>query len=227
MKLKKRKKKKIVIIILLIFITVQLIIGIIGKRIMPVVENNIENYVNRSLHNYVFNVFSKDILVKEELLNIIQINKNSKEEIISVDYRLNEANKYLFDSMEKLYNNIDKLKLESIVPYQYKKGVFFIPSGLAYKNILLDNLGFKIPCMVNIISSTKINLKTKVSNYGINNILIELYLVTEIKSDIITPSSYEEFTNNFETIIASKIVIGNIPAYYDGLIEKSSAIISS
>ena len=221
MKLKKRKKKKIVIIILLIFITVQLIIGIIGKRIMPVVENNIENYVNRSLHNYVFNVFSKDILVKEELLNIIQINKNSKEEIISVDYRLNEANKYLFDSMEKLYNNIDKLKLESIVPYQYKKGVFFIPSGLAYKNILLDNLGFKIPCMVNIISSTK------VSNYGINNILIELYLVTEIKSDIITPSSYEEFTNNFETIIASKIVIGNIPAYYDGLIEKSSAIISS
>ena len=227
MKLRKRKKKNIILFIILIFINVHIIIGLIGKRIIPTIEDNIKNYVNKTLHTYVFNVFNKETLIKDELLDIININTNSQEEIISIDYRLNEVNKYLYDSMNRLYENIDKLKIQEIIPYQYKKGVFFIPSGLAYRNILLDNLGFKIPCMINVISSTKINLKTKVSNYGINNILIELYLVTEIQSDIITPNTYYDFNNNFETLIASKIVVGNVPSYYGGILEKSSAIISS
>ena len=71
------------------------------------------------------------------------------------------------------------------------------------------------------------SFKTKVKEYGINNVLVELYLNIRIVNDIITIGSRDSFENNFEVIIASRLITGDIPDYYGGIIEKSSSIVSS
>jgi hypothetical protein len=57
--------------------------------------------------------------------------------------------------------------------------------------------------------------------------LIELYLVVDVDNDIILPSIYKSFGERYEIIVASKIVMGKIPTFYDGMIEESSTILSS
>jgi len=56
---------------------------------------------------------------------------------------------------------------------------------------------------------------------------MELYVVITTKNQLVVPYKEKEFGNTYEIIIASKVIIGNIPIYYGDTIEKSSAIISS
>ena len=88
-------------------------------------------------------------------------------------------------------------------------------------------MGFKIPMKINFIHDVDMGLKTKVRNYGVNNILIELYVVIDIKSNIMSPSSYKEFSNSYEVVVASKIVVGEIPVYMGDSIEKTEEILTS
>jgi hypothetical protein len=84
-----------------------------------------------------------------------------------------------------------------------------------------------LSCKINFISDIDMGFKTKVSNYGVNNLLIELYVVIDVKSYIMSPSTYKEFGDTYEIIVASKVVVGKIPVYYGDSIEQSSAIVSS
>ena len=42
-----------------------------------------------------------------------------------------------------------------------------------------------------------------------------------------SPSIYKEFNNSYEMVVASKIVVGEIPMYIGDIIEQSGTILSS
>lgn len=226
MKLRKRKKKNIIYTILLVILGVFLILNYIGKRITPRVVEIVEKNVNKSIYNYVFYVFSEEVLENENLLDIIKLKTNDEKEVVSIDYNFNIAYKYLNEGLNKLYEEINKLE-PKINYYKGQNGVFFVPVGLINNNVLLENLGFKIPCKVNYINDVEINFKTRVSDYGLNNLLVELYLVVDIKNDLISPQGHEEFGKKYEIVVASKVIMGSIPEYYGGTIENSTPIVSS
>ena len=71
------------------------------------------------------------------------------------------------------------------------------------------------------------NFKTKVVNYGMNNVLVELYLVVKIESWFINPFDENKFGEEYEYIISSQIINGSIPQYFGGVIEKASSIVTS
>ena len=198
----------------------------IGGKLAYHIENIVIKNVNKSVYNNVFSILGSDELGSEELLDVISLSKNNDGEVISVDYNMNIAYDVLSNCMEDLYSSITSLDMSSL----YKSGinnVYYIPMGLIYNNVLLDNLGFRIPCKINFISDIDIGFKTKVKDYGVNNLLIELYLVVDIKNYIMSPSTYKEFGEKYEILVASKIVLGRIPMYYNGIMEKSSSIVSS
>ena len=56
---------------------------------------------------------------------------------------------------------------------------------------------------------------------------MELYLVIETQNKIINPLSDQEFKEEYEILIGSRMIIGKIPDYYNGIIESSSSIVSS
>ena len=198
----------------------------IGGKLAYHIENIVIKNVNKSVYNSVFSIVGSDELGSEELLDVISLSKNNDGEVISIDYKMNIAYDVLSDCIEDLYSSITSLDMNSL----YKSGinnVYYIPMGLIYNNVLLDNLGFRIPCKINFISDIDIGFKTKVKDYGVNNLLIELYLVIDIKNYIMSPSTYKEFGEKYEILVASKIVLGRIPMYYNGIMEKSSSIVSS
>ena len=166
------------------------------------------------------------MLDNEELLDVISLNLNNKGELIAVDYKFNIAYEYLSDGLNFLYEKINNLE-PSMAYYTGEKGIYFVPVGLINHNVLTENLGFKIPIKINFISDIEMGFKTKVSDYGMNNLLVELYLEIEVENDLITPNTKDSFSEKYEIIIASKVIIGSIPNIYGGVIEKDSAIVSS
>ena len=226
MRLKRKRKTNYFIIFLVIFIITRMMLKDIGGKLAYHIENIVIKNVNKSVYNSVFSIVGSDELGSEELLDVISLSKNNDGEVISIDYKMNIAYDVLSDCMEDLYSSITSLDMNSL----YKSGinnVYYIPMGLIYNNVLLDNLGFRIPCKINFISDIDIGFKTKVKDYGVNNLLIELYLVIDIKNYIMSPSTYKEFGEKYEILVASKIVLGRIPMYYNGIMEKSSSIVSS
>lgn len=224
---KNNKKKNLLIYgILLVFFT-SLIVNYIGYKLTPIVENIVTKNVNKSIHSYLYNMFSVDVLSNEEMMDIININMNDKGEVVAVDYRFDLAYKYLSDEMTNVFNEIRNLNIK-MEYYDYNKDLFFVPLGIINKgNILITDFGFKIPCKVVYFDDVRMFFKTKVSPYGINNLLVELYLAVNVSNTLLSPSSFYEFGNEYELIVGSKVVVGSIPMYYGEALEKSSAILSS
>ena len=226
MRLKRKKKTNYFVIFLIVFVITRIMLKDIGSKLAYHIENIVIKNVNKSVYNNVFSILGSDELGSEELLDVISLSKNNDGEVISVDYNMNIAYDVLSNCMDDLYSSITSLDMSSL----YKSGinnVYYIPMGLIYNNVLLDNLGFRIPCKINFISDIDMGFKTRVKDYGVNNLLIEIYLVIDIKNYIMSPSTYKEFGETYEILVASKIILGRIPMYYGGIMEKSSSIVSS
>ncbi len=226
MKLRKRKKTNLFLTIILIILNIFIILSFIGIKITPKIEDLIKKNISKNIYSYVFKTINTNMLDNEELLDVISLNLNNKGELIAVDYKFNIAYEYLSDGLNFLYEKINNLE-PSMAYYTGEKGIYFVPVGLINHNVLTENLGFKIPIKINFISDIEMGFKTKVSDYGMNNLLVELYLEIEVENDLITPNTKDSFSEKYEIIIASKVIIGSIPNIYGGVIEKDSAIVSS
>ena len=99
--------------------------------------------------------------------------------------------------------------------------------GIISNNVLLSNIGPKIPVKLNLIGNVVSSVETTVKNYGINSALIEIYANVEVTEEVIIPFQTEriKITNNIP--IAIKIINGSVPDYYsDGKLNSSSNILS-
>lgn len=227
MKLRKNKKNSIIFrVIILVFITTLSMLGYFSKKIIPVIEYKVERMLNNEIYDYIYNTFSRELMVKKELFDLISITKNKNDEILSIDYNFNIAYGYLKDNLDILYDNVKNISLSNEM-FNDNENIFMFPLGIVSNNYWFYSFGPKVPCKVDLLSDIKMFFKTKVSNYGINNVLVELYLVIETKNSMFISLYYEDFGESYEIVLASKLITGIVPNYYGGIIEKSSSIISS
>ena len=70
------------------------------------------------------------------------------------------------------------------------------------------------------------NLETKVTNYGLNNALVELFVYIKFENEIISPFKRKKIDMEYDTIIASMMIEGEVPSFYNGVIEKESGLIT-
>ncbi len=96
-----------------------------------------------------------------------------------------------------------------------KKGIIYeIPLSVVYNNPFLTNLSPKIPVRINLIGSLDSGIRTKVTNYGINNALIEVYVDTTVNLEVILPFQSEETKVKMSVPLAIKMIRGKVPEYY-------------
>lgn len=228
MKIKKYKRHKnhfLPILLLIIFFTWNFI-NFLGRKITDNITVYVIEYINKQIDHYVFYSLPVEVAEKFEVDKIISLTKNTKGEIISVDYQMDNIYVMLAESLSLLYESINDIKV-NINYLEENKDVLWIPLGIGSDNIFVANFGPKIPIKLNLLINAKMGYKTKVTNYGINNILLELYLVIDVKNNILTPVKKEEFGDTFDVLIASRVITGTVPSYYNGVLENSSPIIDS
>ena len=183
-----------------------------------------ERFITERLNSSVFN--------NTKLEDILILEKNSKEEIIYVDFNLEKAYQVLDEVSKILTNSLDDLDsgnvsvayLDEELSHELGSMVLSIPLGNSFNNFYFYNFGPKIPVRINFIGSILANLKTKVTSYGINNALVELFVYIEFKTQIMSPFDIQEITLNYDAVIASMMIEGEVPNLYGGTIERDSNI---
>ncbi|MBE6158335.1 MAG: hypothetical protein E7159_00700 [Firmicutes bacterium] len=232
MKRFKHKKYKLnitTIIIMLIIVNTIAILNYyknnLSYKLIDISKNTIEVYNNYLIMNFI----SNDILSKSDLNDIIKLNKNNKDEIISIEYDTKLTYKLLKVVTDELYQIVSQTTYKDILDYDFDIKddlVIYYPVLLSSNNIFLNNLGPKVPVKIKFLSSLLTNINTKVTSYGLNNVLLEIYINITINDDIVIPYYKDKISKDYSVLLSSKVVMGTLPNYLGTSIENSSPILS-
>ncbi len=233
-KFKKRKKyriSKVVIldIALIFFFTYILFIGyskFVSKRLIDIAHVKLNEFMDYFLSNKI----NYDLFKGDNLKDIIVINKNSDGEILYVSYDMDKSYKVLDLVTKELEDNINDLENGNVGNIQNvsggKNGILLKLPMFIGNNAIISNLGPKIYVPINFVGSILTNLKTKITDYGINNALVEIYVTVKLSTNIISPTSSKEMVIDYDALIASVVVNGRVPSIYGGSIQSKSSGLS-
>lgn len=233
-KFKKRKKYRIskVVILdmaLIFFFTYILFIGyskFVSNRLIDIAHVKLNEFMDDFLSNKV----NYDLFKGDNLKDIIVINKNSDGEILYVSYDMDKSYKVLDLVTKELENNINDLENGNVGNTQNisggKNGILLKLPMFIGNNAIISNLGPKIYVPINFVGSILTNLKTKITDYGINNALVEIYVTVKLSTNIISPTSSKEMVIDYNVLIASVVVNGRVPSVYGGIIQSKSSGLS-
>lgn len=233
---KKRKNSKIskfyLGVVALIFFFTSLFFNLYSK----VASNNLVDVafikLNEFMESFLSNNINYDLLKDDVMKDIIVINKNKEGEILYVSYDMDQAyfalevvTQELESAINELENGVNNTKSKNIV--NGKKGIalkmpMFVNSG----NMFLSNLGPNIYVPINFVGSVLTNIKTKITDYGINNALVEIYVTVVLQTDLISPVVEKESKIDYDVLVASTVVNGRVPDVYGGLIQSKSGGLS-
>ena len=215
MKLKERLKRKYYILItflisLFLFI---IIFSLYSKKLNPKLNDYIDFLVKDEIYKKV--IKSNNFITNEEVNDILYIDKNKSNEIVYLDYDI--------DKTYKLLNKyIDSLKKDNS-----KSKILTVPFFIASDNIIISSLGPKVKFKYEIIDNVKGKIKTKVTDFGVNNALVEMYFELEIGYLVVIPMNKKESVLKTEILISSKIINGKAPTFYGKNIFKESGVSTS
>ena len=215
MKLKERLKRKYYILItfLISLFFFFFIFSLYSEKLNPKLNDYIDFLVKDEIYKKV--IKSNNFITNEEVNDILYIDKNKSNEIVYLDYDI--------DKTYKLLNKyIDSLKKDNS-----KSKILTVPFFIASDNIIISSLGPKVKFKYEIIDNVKGKIKTKVTDFGVNNALVEMYFELEIGYLVVIPMNKKESVLKTEILISSKIINGKVPTFYGKNIFKESGVSTS
>lgn len=229
---KKRKNLKIskvmYIVVALIFFFTYILFNLYSKITSDKLINVAFIKLNEFMEGFLSNNINYDLLKDDVMRDIIVINKNKDGEILYVSYDMDQAyyalevvTQELETVISDLENGNKSVKSRNIV--SVGKGIALkMPFFTGSSSVFLSNLGPSVYVPVNFVGSILTNIKTKITDYGINNALVEIYVTVELKTDLISPVSEKTNKIDYNVLVASSVINGRVPEVYGGLIQSKS-----
>ena len=231
---------KFIIYFIGIALGIVLLLSYINKKVSPLLISYANTEVKR-LSNLVINQsISQKITNDLKLEDLFIIEKENSGEIGTIDFNPITVNKMLSVCTSNVQLNLkylekgmlDKIDISSDLLEEYdnknlKKGVIYkIPSGIIFDNVMLSNLGPKIPVRLNLVGDIESNIHTKITNYGINSALVEVFITIKVNEQVILPFTSKIISISSDIPVAIKLINGKIPNSYFGGVDKSSVSFS-
>ncbi|MEG2457381.1 MAG: sporulation protein YunB [Bacilli bacterium] len=231
-------ENKIIFTLILVLLCCFIIFRVLGKTISPILINYAEAETRR-LSSIIINNSIKDY-TKYKTEDIINTVFNSNNEVVTVDFNTTYVNSILSSLVSDIQNKLkclDEAKfseagiLVSETSFKTERNnvgvVYFIPLGVVFNNGILGNVGPKIPLKTNLMGNVIGSINVDMHEYGINNILVKLFINIELVNRVILPFSSKNVKLKNDVLLASKIIQGKIPSVYGGSYSTTSPLINS
>lgn len=205
-----------------------------NEKITPNLLNVAISSINKLNETILTNYRVKDIYKEVDLNETIHIIKNKNDEIITVDFNLEQVYKALAIITSYLQTNLEDIQIRNTILNNYNEDlsstldsiILSIPIGVSSNGIYLANIGPRIPVKVSYMGFVASSIRTKIEDYGINNALVSIYIDCFITNEFIAPTIKKEINHEYNILIASKIIQGIVPEYYGGAIETKSNLLN-
>lgn len=218
-------------IILLIMIIVLIISYIMLKVFTIKSEKILLNYAenkSKELSQLLVNNALEEIIIDANVEDIINLEKNQNNEIISLDFNNVKINEIELKISKNIQNNLKKLeenKKNSLTEKYYDDKIdiiYEVPMSIIYDVPILVGIGPKVPFKLDVLGNAKTNVITNIKEYGINNSLVEVILNMKINIQIILPFSSKNIVIESNVPLKTKVIQGKIPTYYGGIISNKT-----
>lgn len=209
-------------------------ISILGNRLNPILLNYLNLEVERITSN-VIDASVNDVLVDGLDDDLFHISKNSDNEIEMIDYDTQKVNLLLKKINQNIYSKLMLMEEGKFQDFDLSSSLIGknfssvdsgiiceIPIGSLFENGFFNNLGPIIPIKMSFLGQVSSSLQTKITEYGINNLYLELFVQVEIKERISLPISSRDIRIHIDAPLSIKIISGVVPDYYGGIINSSS-----
>ena len=221
---------KLIITFILLVISVIFVFKYISSTVTPVLMGYAEVEARKFINVIINKAIAESGISNMDELVII----NEKDGVINtLDFDVSVVNDMLVkigDSIEESMHLLEEGKLTGIVGFSdetLKRGIIYeLPSGLFLKDDIISNIGPKIPVKVDMRGSIDSNVSTKLTNYGINNALVEISINISLEEQILLPFTLKTITVENSVPIVLKIIEGNVPKYYSNGMNSNSPTVS-
>ncbi len=220
----------VIFIFLIIFSTIFLII--LNKKAMPVIMNYASVQTKKIGIEVLRNTGTDELNELIDNNNLFSVTQNNNGEIESIDFNtrvINDALKIIAKNVRKRLKEVEKGKnlpdeiYENILDKKLKNGIIYeVPVGVVFGDSLFSNIGPKIPVKIKYSGNVSLDIKTRVSEYGLNSALIEVYVLVEVTQRTILPFQSKDIKLSSEIPIVIKVIKGSIPYYLQGINETYS-----
>lgn len=218
-------------IILLIMIIILIISYIMLKVFTIKSEKILLNYAenkSKELSQLLVNNTLEEIIIDANVEDIINLEKNQNNEIISLDFnnvKINEIELKISKNIQKNLKKLEENKKNSLTEKYYDDKIdiiYEVPMSIIYDVPILVGIGPKVPFKLDVLGNVKTNVITNIKEYGINNSLVEVILNMKINIQIILPFSSKNIVIESNVPLKTKVIQGKIPTYYGGIISNKT-----
>lgn len=225
------KKKPPILTLSIYLITITIVCAItfiyfftkqLGSGLIECAEDEVKHLTSLIMSNCI-----KKYLEETDNLNLIIIerNNNSIERIQYNTKMINQTKTKILDILEvdldymtdgaldEIGLNLNKLSDEYYE--KTEKGILFMVSiGSSTGNPFFANLGPKIPLNLKTIGDATADITTNITEYGMNNALIEVSIKLEATTIIHMPFLSKEVNISNTIPLTMEIIQGTVPDYY-------------
>ncbi|GEN83298.1 sporulation protein YunB [Sporosarcina luteola] len=161
----------------------------------------IENVPNDSESGMVTNTLNAEIIIKTmaEIQGLIESHLEMAE----------SGNLEMLPLSEDIEYDAEKMETDGGV-------VFFVPLGQALDLPMLGNFGPKIPIKFHVIGEVQTDVETVVTEFGINNAIVEVNVLVTVNVQIIVPLATQRTVLQQRIPVAIGLLQSPIPQIYNG-----------
>lgn len=227
---------KLIVVVFLLIISLSLsLFNLYGQKYSSHYLAVSKTKLKKVTYQFFSDLITEKDINDESTTDIIFLNVNSKGEIISVDYNMEKTYQLLTKLSNVLKSSLSDLEhgrvdvqiYDEMLTSSDKGLILNVPFFAGSKNIFLNSLGPTIPIKVKFSGSLLTNIKTKVTNYGINNALLEVYVTVKITEYLISPLPNNTLTLDYDILVSAKVVNGKVPNYFGKSLESNSNLVNS
>lgn len=191
------------------------------KTLKPYIDIEVERLTNNIVLKSIHKSLDKDYNFKLE--------DNKSQNIYYDTKKLNKIKNSITNDIQDTLINLDNGNIndffisEKLKKSRFKKvknGIICDVSIDSIQNFsLFANVSPTIP--IKLIFSDQLNsdIDVDIKEYGINNVIIQVYLIVTVKEQVIMPLSSKRSTIVIKEPISIDIIRGKIPEYYNSYLK--------
>ena len=203
--MKKRRKKKMsksisAIIAVIVLMTAGFIYIDFCMRpvVITVAQYHIQSLISKAVNNAIIKVMDETQYSYDDL---VEINRNSADEIVSVNYNSLHIN--------KLRSELIKVSIEETqkIPVSY----IYIPVGNITTIDILQNKGPKLKFTITPSSYVEADVESVFQNKGINQINHQIFINVKVTANALIPNYSTSIYSENKVCVAETVIIGKVP----------------
>ena len=199
-----------------------------------VVSYNMMNFAKAEVRKVVLQIIANSVIkaISEnpEINDFFNVRTNNAGEIELVEYDAVRMNKLLNATARRIRVNLKAVENGTIDELSYednalgiynqqdiRNGVIYeVPIGNALGSPLLANIGPRVPVRLHMVGDVYAFARTELEEYGINNVMVRVFMFIEIRERVQLPLMHEEILIQSIELVSIKMIQGKVPDYYGG-----------